>query len=92
MANNIAELYRESAEKFGTQPAFFSKDEKKQYQSTNYKDLYEMGLGLGEALIDLGVKARDKVGFIADHRLEWGICRLIQRPSKKCDGMYYLIG
>ena len=73
MANNLAELYREVAEKYGSLPAFFSKDEKKQYQSTNYKDLYEMGLGLGEALIDLGVKARDKVGFIADHRLEWVI-------------------
>ncbi|MBK7056970.1 MAG: AMP-binding protein [Leptospiraceae bacterium] len=73
MANNLAELYREVAEKYGSLPAFFSKDEKKQYQSTNYKDLYEMGLGLSEALIELGVKARDKVGFIADHRLEWVI-------------------
>ncbi len=73
MANNLAELYKETAEKYGSLPAFFSKDEKKQYQPTNYKDLYEMGLGLGEALIDLGVQARDKVGFIADHRLEWPI-------------------
>ena len=73
MANNLAEVYRESAEKYGSLPAFFSKDEKKQYQPTNYKDLYEMGLGLGEALIELGVQARDKVGFIADHRLEWTI-------------------
>ncbi len=73
MANNLAELYKETAEKYGSLPAFFSKDEKKQYQPTNYKDLYEKGLGLGEALIDLGVHARDKVGFIADHRLEWAI-------------------
>ncbi|MBP7283620.1 MAG: AMP-binding protein [Leptospiraceae bacterium] len=73
MANNLAEVYKESAEKFGSLPAFFSKNEKKEYQPTNYKDLYEMGLGLGEALIDLGVQARDKVGFIADHRLEWTV-------------------
>ena len=26
-----------------------------------------------EALIEPGVQARDKVGFIADHRLEWTI-------------------
>ncbi|HNK57954.1 MAG TPA: AMP-binding protein, partial [Leptospiraceae bacterium] len=73
MANNLAELYRESAEKYGSMPSFFSKDEKKQYQPVNYKDLYEMGLNLGEALIELGVQARDKVGFIADHRLEWTV-------------------
>ena len=73
MANNLAEVYKESAEKFGSLPSFFSKNEKKEYQPTNYKDLYEMGLGLGEALIELGVQARDKVGFIADHRLEWPI-------------------
>ena len=30
MANNLAELYRESAEKYGSMPSFFSKDEKKQ--------------------------------------------------------------
>ncbi|MBK8399382.1 MAG: AMP-binding protein [Leptospiraceae bacterium] len=73
MANNLAEVYKESAEKYGTLPAFFSKNEKKEYKPTNYKDLYEMGLNLGEALIDLGVNARDKVGFIADHRLEWAV-------------------
>lgn len=73
MANNLAEVYKESAEKYGSLPAFFSKNEKKEYKPTNYKDLYEMGLNLGEALIDLGVNARDKVGFIADHRLEWAV-------------------
>lgn len=73
MANNLAELYKESAEKFGSLPAFFSKDEKKQYHPTNFKEIYEMGLCLGEALIDLGVQARDKIGIIADHRLEWVI-------------------
>ena len=73
MAKTIAELYRESAEKFGTKPAFFSKDEKKNYIPTSFKEIYEMGLNLSEALIDLGVQARDKVGVIADHRLEWVI-------------------
>ena len=73
MASNLAEVYRESAEKFGNKPAFFSKDEKKQYVPTNFKEIYETGICLGEALVDLGVVAKDKVGIIADHRLEWVI-------------------
>jgi len=85
MANNLAEVYKESAEKYGSLPAFFSKDEKKQYQPTNYKDLYEMGLGLGEALIELGVQARDKVGFIADHRLEWAVVDAGVLMTGACD-------
>ena len=31
MANNLAEVYRETAQKYGEKPAFFSKDEKKKY-------------------------------------------------------------
>ena len=73
MANNLAEVYKESAEKFGSNPAFFTKDEKKQYQPTTYKELYESGKALAEALIDLGVNAREHVGQMADHRLEWAI-------------------
>lgn len=73
MANNVAEIYKRSAEKFGDKPAFFSKDEKKQYVPTSYKELYEMGTALAEALIEMGVNAREHVGLIADHRLEWPI-------------------
>jgi long-chain acyl-CoA synthetase len=71
MANNLAEVYKQSATKYGSNTAFFSKDEKKQYQPTTYKDLYESGRALAEALIDLGVNAREHVGQMADHRLEW---------------------
>lgn len=73
MAKNVAEVYKESAEKYGNSPAFYSKDEKKKYSAISYKELYESGINLAEALIDLGVQARDKIGLIADHRLEWVI-------------------
>ena len=69
MVKTLAELYRESASKFGNKPAFFSKDEKKQYTPTNFNEIYEMGLSLGEALVDLGVQAREKIGIIADQGL-----------------------
>jgi long-chain acyl-CoA synthetase len=73
MANNLAEVYKESAEKYGSKPSFFSKDANKKYSPVTYKELYEMGRNLAEALIELGVQSRDKIGFIADHKLEWAV-------------------
>lgn len=71
MANNLAEVYKESAEKFGPRPAFWYKNAQKDYQALTYKQLYEDGIALAEALIDLGVKAREHVGVLADNRVEW---------------------
>lgn len=71
MPANLPELFKESAEKFGNRPAFVSKDESKSYKPVNFKELYEHGLNLAEALIDLGVNARENVALLADNRLEW---------------------
>ncbi|MCZ8155899.1 MAG: long-chain fatty acid--CoA ligase [Leptospira sp.] len=71
MANNLAEVYKESADKFGTKPAFWYKNASKDYQALTYRELYDDGLALSEALIDLGVKAREHVGVLADNRMEW---------------------
>jgi long-chain acyl-CoA synthetase len=71
MPSNMAELFKETAEKFGNLPAFFSKNEKKDYVPINFKDLYDTGIALAEALIDLGISARDRVGILADNRVEW---------------------
>lgn len=73
MANNVAEIYKEAAEKYANENGFFSKDEKKNYQPTTFKQVYEMGINLSEALIDMGVASREHVGLMADHRLEWAI-------------------
>ncbi|MDZ4728188.1 MAG: long-chain fatty acid--CoA ligase [Leptospira sp.] len=71
MANNLAEVYKESADKFGPRPAFWYKNAAKNYEALTYKQLYEDGLALAEALIDLGVKARENVAVLADNRVEW---------------------
>ncbi len=70
-AQNLAELYRESAEKFGDLPAFLTRDKNKVYQPLSFKELYEKGCGLATALIDLGVEAREHVALLADNRQEW---------------------
>ncbi|TGK25315.1 AMP-dependent synthetase/ligase [Leptospira stimsonii] len=71
MAENLAQLFRESAEKFRDLPAFFSKDSKKDYYPTTYGQVYEQGLNLAEALIELGVQQKQRVGLLADNRIEW---------------------
>ncbi|ASV11769.1 MULTISPECIES: AMP-dependent synthetase/ligase [Leptospira] len=71
MAENLAQLFRESAEKYPDLPAFFSKDSKKNYYPMTYSQLYEQGVQLAEALIELGVQQRQRVGLFADNRIEW---------------------
>lgn len=71
MPANLPELFLQSTEKYGNRPAFAGKDESRNYKPTTFKELYEHGLNLSEALIDLGVKARENVALLADNRLEW---------------------
>jgi long-chain acyl-CoA synthetase len=70
-AKNLAEMYREAAEKFRDLPAFATRDNNKVYHPVSFGELYERGINLATALIDLGVQAREHVGLIADNRLEW---------------------
>ena len=63
MANNLAEVYRETAQKYGEKPAFFSKDEKKKYKPVSYKHIHENGIALAEELINMGVNARENIDF-----------------------------
>lgn len=70
---NLAEVIKRASEKYANEPSFCSKDEKKKYQPVTFKELYDMGVNLSEALIDMGVKAKDHVGLMADHRLEWAL-------------------
>ncbi len=70
-ANNLAEMYREAANKYGDMPAFATRNDKKVFVPVSFKELYETGLNLATGLIDLGVQAREHVALMADNRLEW---------------------
>lgn len=72
-ADNLAEVYRLAAERYGDLPAFASRLGSGVFQPISYRDLYDFGLCLGTALIDLGVEARDHVALLADNRVEWNI-------------------
>lgn len=70
-AKNLATMYREAAEVYGDAPAFATRDKSKVFQSVSFRDLFEMGLNLATALIDLGVKEREHVALLSDNRFEW---------------------
>lgn len=72
-ADNLAEVYRLAAERYGDLPAFASRVKKGVFKPVSYRDLYDYGLFLGTALIELGIESRDHVALLADNRVEWNI-------------------
>ena len=73
IANNLADMYRLAAERYGDLPAFASRIGKGVFKPISYGDLYESGLHLGTALIELGVEARHHVAVLADNCVEWNM-------------------
>jgi len=70
-ARNLAELYKEVAEKYGDRPAFATRNKDKVFEPVSFKELYEMGVALATAFIDLGIEHREHVCLFADNRFEW---------------------
>lgn len=68
---HLAELYAHAAELFGDLPAFATRREALSWDPVSFRELYERGLCLATALIDLGVEAREHVGLLGDNRFEW---------------------
>ncbi|MBM9589446.1 AMP-binding protein [Leptospira sp. 201903075] len=85
MPANLPELFQQSAEKFGNRPAFVSKDESKSYKPVTFQEVYDLGINLAEALIDLGVSAKENVALLADNRLEWIVSDYGILMSGACD-------
>lgn len=71
---NIAALFRDAAETFSDRPAFCSKGKNDVWETVSFRELYQSGLALATALIDLGLEPRSHVGLLADNRYEWILC------------------
>lgn len=71
---NVADLYRQAAARFGEAAAFCRRRPDKTWEELSFAALYERGQYLATVLIELGVRARDHVGLVSDNRMEWILC------------------
>ncbi|TVP81838.1 MAG: long-chain fatty acid--CoA ligase, partial [Puniceicoccaceae bacterium] len=69
--NHLAELYANAGNLFGDLPAFATRKGALCWEPVSFRELYDQGLDLATALIDLGVEAREHVGLLGDNRFEW---------------------
>ncbi len=69
--DTIAQMYKHSRDNYGERPAFAFRDKSGAYHAMTYQELYETAENLALALMDLGVKAKEHVGLMADNRIEW---------------------
>lgn len=70
-ARNLAEMYRESAQKYGDKPAFGTKNAGKVFTTISFQQVYDLGVSLATGLIDIGLQAREHVAVLSDNRKEW---------------------
>lgn len=84
-ADNLAQLYKKAAEQFEALPAFAVRKAALEWEPVSYRELYERGLDLATALVELGVGARDHVGIFSDNRIEWIIADYAVQLSGAAD-------
>lgn len=70
-ASNLADLYRQAAERYESLPAFATRRKALEWQPVSFRELFEQGKDLAAGLIEIGVQARDHVGLFSDNRYEW---------------------
>ncbi len=70
-APNLASLFREAGERWGDRPAFSSRRPDGTFYSVSYRAWRDRALALAEALVALGVRARDHVAILSDNSFEW---------------------
>jgi long-chain acyl-CoA synthetase len=70
-APNLASLFREAGDRWGDKPAFATRQSDGSFRSVTYRAWRDRALDLAEALIELGVGARDHVSILSDNRFEW---------------------
>ena len=73
MANTLTQMFYETQEKYGKHPMFFSKDDSKSFRGETFGDVFSKSEALACVLLDLGIKPGDKLGLMADNRVEWAI-------------------
>jgi len=70
-ADNLALLFQKAAQEFEALPAFVVRNSALDWTPKTYREIYEQGMDLATALIEIGVNHKDHVGIFSDNRYEW---------------------
>ncbi len=73
VAENLALMFKEAGATFGALPVFGTRVSNGEFECLSFEQLYERGIELATALIELGCEARGHVGLLSDNRVEWNI-------------------
>ncbi|MCB1200131.1 MAG: long-chain fatty acid--CoA ligase [Leptospiraceae bacterium] len=72
-SKTLAEMFEAVNQKYGSKKMFFTKDKNKNFQGETFASVYTKSENLALALIELGLKPGDRVGHMADNRMEWAL-------------------
>ncbi|MFO1526677.1 MAG: long-chain fatty acid--CoA ligase [Turneriella sp.] len=69
--NTINEIFYQAGELYGSKNLFYGKNEKKDFVGTTFGTALKNAENAAIALMEMGVKAGDRIGLLADNRVEW---------------------
>lgn len=67
----VPKMIKDSADKFSELYSQFKRQKNGDFIPVKYRDMYQLGLDFGAAIMQLGVKREEPVGLISDNRAEW---------------------
>lgn len=71
LPQTLPKMLKETAREYPEIAAQFSRTADGSFKSKTYRELYELSLDFGSALLSIGVKRGDNIGLISDDREEW---------------------
>ena len=67
----LPKMIRDSAEKFAEINAQYKRQKNGEFVPVTYREMFQLGLDFGAALLQLGLKREEPIGLISDNRAEW---------------------
>jgi long-chain acyl-CoA synthetase len=83
--NTINEIFYHAGDLFGGKKMFYGKNDKKDFVGTTYGEVLKNAENTAIALMEMGVKAGDRIGLLADNRTEWITADIACLLAGACD-------
>ena len=67
----VPKMIKDSAERFAEINAQYKRQKNGEFLPVSYREMFQLGLDFGAALMQLGLKREEPIGLISDNRAEW---------------------